>query len=591
MGLLRIKAGSVRLRVGGIPDTPDGAFAVPYDSTVVDLTWLPVQGITGYLVEVSNDGSSWSTLATVLTNKYRHTTVPSGATRYYRVKALSTGANSAPCSAVSVTTPGTRASRSLLRPGDFTYLGSFMPPFWLDPPTNSIHSGGGSNAGIAVRYVVGQLRLLAFTSVNYNYQLYEFTPPNTLATTPDVNNGYGYGNLVRLWGDPYNGKKLQYLSSFSTPSGNATLRDVLSVPVTDAYETSAVYWDASVNRLWISIGQYYNGGVFNHPTLLWATLNDVNHTITTTGPWKTNLSNVGIPNHHKCRGGNLPIPQWFADNYLGALGARRWALGFGGPRVGNADSSWGPALFAIDPANLTSGNAGVIGQTISPDEPGYMTGESVAATPRLATVCLVSTPYDNVHYCTRPPGYRINGLPRGWTTEQGALVNGIDQSAGLGRLQWYDRIYGGTCWIDNDAGTRSKHGVFVSAMFGFGGLAYKPKNLQGVQLVGGNAADGGYAHCFGTMDPAELGAVAQGVGHTYDPQILPNSWWIPDFPGADKRQIPYVGNFTGDGPQTTISGVAFDQTTNRLYVCQPDAWQRPGGGSTMPVIHVYDVAV
>ena len=78
------------------PDAPTGLTATALGATIVDLAWTaPADGgsaITGYKVEVSNDGSSgWSNLEDDTGNAnawYRHTGLSNGDTRHYRVSAI-----------------------------------------------------------------------------------------------------------------------------------------------------------------------------------------------------------------------------------------------------------------------------------------------------------------------------------------------------------------------------------------------------------------------------------------------------------------------------------------------------------------------
>ena len=98
---------------GTVPGAPTGLTATVNGQTQIDLSWSapPEDGgtaITGYRVEVSSDGSSWSDLiadshSTVTT--YSHTGLTASSTRHYRVSAInSEGAG--PASSVASATTG-----------------------------------------------------------------------------------------------------------------------------------------------------------------------------------------------------------------------------------------------------------------------------------------------------------------------------------------------------------------------------------------------------------------------------------------------------------------------------------------------------
>ena len=108
------------------PGAPTGLTATANGQTQIDLSWrAPSQtggsAITGYLIEVSEDNSSWRNLesdADPASTSYSHTGLSAGTTRYYRVSANnSTGTGTASNTATGVTapagTPGAPAIRSV----------------------------------------------------------------------------------------------------------------------------------------------------------------------------------------------------------------------------------------------------------------------------------------------------------------------------------------------------------------------------------------------------------------------------------------------------------------------------------------------
>ena len=79
--------------------------------TRVSLTWGNVSGETGYRVERSLDGSTWSQIGTTGLNvtTYADTTVSPNTTYQYRVEAVNAGGTSDPSNVVTVTTPTRRS--------------------------------------------------------------------------------------------------------------------------------------------------------------------------------------------------------------------------------------------------------------------------------------------------------------------------------------------------------------------------------------------------------------------------------------------------------------------------------------------------
>ena len=78
------------------PGAPTGLTAIANGQTQIDLSWTKPSNdggaaVTGYKIEVSTDGSSWSDLVAntgSTTTSYSHTGLTAGATRHYRVSAI-----------------------------------------------------------------------------------------------------------------------------------------------------------------------------------------------------------------------------------------------------------------------------------------------------------------------------------------------------------------------------------------------------------------------------------------------------------------------------------------------------------------------
>lgn len=94
------------------PATPSGLTAGSTSSTSVDLQWQDVADETGYKLERSVDGSTWSLLGTTTTDTvtYSDQSVVENKTYRYRVSATNQSGSSAPSTSASVTTPGSAPS-------------------------------------------------------------------------------------------------------------------------------------------------------------------------------------------------------------------------------------------------------------------------------------------------------------------------------------------------------------------------------------------------------------------------------------------------------------------------------------------------
>ena len=94
------------------PGAPTGLSATADGQTEIDLSWTAPSDdggadITGYKIEVSTDGSSWSDLEAdtdSTSTSYTHTGLTAGNTRHYRVSAINSAGTSQPSSTDSATT-------------------------------------------------------------------------------------------------------------------------------------------------------------------------------------------------------------------------------------------------------------------------------------------------------------------------------------------------------------------------------------------------------------------------------------------------------------------------------------------------------
>lgn len=122
-----------------VPVAPSNLVGNATSSTRVNLTWGNVSGETGYRVERSLNGSTWSQIGTTGLNvtTYADTTVSPGATYQYRVKAVNGGGTSASSNVVSVTTPS--APQVPAAPSDLTAVAfsrTRVDLAWTDNSTN-----------------------------------------------------------------------------------------------------------------------------------------------------------------------------------------------------------------------------------------------------------------------------------------------------------------------------------------------------------------------------------------------------------------------------------------------------------------------
>ena len=125
------------------PDAPTGLTATASGQAWIELAWTaPVRAggraITGYRIEVSPDGSSWSDLVLVAATRstattYVHKGLNAGATRHYRVSAINVAGASDPSDSDHATT---RTDEQLV--SNFNHRGD----------TDNVHLGGQNVVGI-----------------------------------------------------------------------------------------------------------------------------------------------------------------------------------------------------------------------------------------------------------------------------------------------------------------------------------------------------------------------------------------------------------------------------------------------------------
>ena len=146
--------------VTSVPGAPAGLTATANGQTQIDLSWTAPSddggaAITGYKIEVSTDGSSWSDLVSntrSTTTSYSHTGLTAGATRHYRVSAInSAGTGPASNSANATTSLATEGSPDLV--ADNTLLSANVTPGYnLSLNATVRNQGDGPSDSTTLRY-------------------------------------------------------------------------------------------------------------------------------------------------------------------------------------------------------------------------------------------------------------------------------------------------------------------------------------------------------------------------------------------------------------------------------------------------------
>ena len=103
---------TVATAAAGAPGAPTGLTATANGQTRIDLSWRApsnngVAAITGYKIEVSENGSSWSDLETntgSTSTSYTHTGLTAGSTRHYRVSAINSAGTGLASNTANATT-------------------------------------------------------------------------------------------------------------------------------------------------------------------------------------------------------------------------------------------------------------------------------------------------------------------------------------------------------------------------------------------------------------------------------------------------------------------------------------------------------
>lgn len=400
-------------------------------------------------------------------------------------------------------------TRPLLSSGDFTFLGSFdvQGNVAVDLPYGS---------GFTHRYVGGQLRFLTSPFNSYAANVVEFAP---------VAFGGTVNALTNTWNEVF---PAQW-------RGGAVWR--------------SIWWDEANQRLINTVAlDYPQGGIpLDEERLITVGTLNADGSVTQ-GSQLVKLQGIG---QRAVVGGLRKIPAWFSAQH----GVGPYLAGFGGytSLMGQGlVPSLGPFFAAIpDPAGFASSTeipasqisvladcrSGSVAQTdwypqgqpttfdrgvgSGPVTNYYDSGENgVALPPTVAPT---------------PPAYWQSPAPDG-----------------LRRWVWGDSHWSACDWIDNDAGTRAKHGLVTVATLATGKAYYMDSTLN---------CDGRVAEIH-VYDPADLAAVKAG---TLQPWAVRPKTRL-DISSIIKQGCDALRARNGSGPDGSIGGATYDATTGILWL-------------------------
>ena len=141
------------------PGAPSGLTATANGQTQIDLSWSSPRNtggspITGYRIEVSEDGSNWRHLESdtgTTTTSHSHTGLTAGSTHYYRVSAINSGGTGQASNSDSATTATALAPDLVV---DSPTVSESAPAAGASFTLNSTvrNQGSGSSASTALRY-------------------------------------------------------------------------------------------------------------------------------------------------------------------------------------------------------------------------------------------------------------------------------------------------------------------------------------------------------------------------------------------------------------------------------------------------------
>ncbi len=402
--------------------------------------------------------------------------------------------------------------RQLLGASDFTFLGSF------DVKGNvAVDLAYGS--GLSHRYASGQLRLLTSPYNSGNANVIEFAP-------------VAFGGLV------------------STLTN--TWAEAFPVGWRGGQVWRSLWWDEANQRLITTVTlDYPQAGIpANEERLISVCTLNGDGTVTP-GSQLVKLQNIG---QRAVTGGLRRIPAWFAA----ANGTGPYLAGFGGYTSLIAQGlvpSLGPFFAAIpDPAPYASAAeipASLI-NVLADCRSGSLAGADWYAAGHPATFDrgVGSGPVTN-YYDSGQNGIALPPVvpptpPAYWQSPA---------PDGLRRWVWGDSYWSACDWIDDDAGTRAKHGLLAVATLATGRAWYQGSTLN---------CDGRVAEIH-VYDPADLAACKAG---TLQPWAVRPRTRL-DISAIVKQGCNALRAQGGNGPWNSIAGATFDPLTNTLWLICP----------------------
>lgn len=408
---------------------------------------------------------------------------------------------------------------------DFTYLGKYVAAYYP-----SVNSEDYYAQGLTHRYVGNQLRLM-WLGFNGN------TAPDTSvrvireATIPE-----NYDDVMPI------------IASHS---------HVWESNPGAGWWTS-VWWDSVSEKIWTASGADYPSNETERSSVMSMRARSIG---TTSGECTNHSLYHGMAGiQQRASMGKMGrVPAWAVSSYgfkefYSLSGGYASLMSFGvslGPMFTSFDNPLdftGSANFFDSTPSIPEGSRQILADCRSGTSTTdwYSGGYASRTKERGCRVANVENEYDFDAWLSKPD-LQPPGDPDGWN-----------------RWVWGDTYAGSGNWIDNDAGTRSKHGIVLVQKLGTGRAYYQNSQLN----------NDGTAYEFVVYDPADLYAVKQGALDAW--KIRPKS--IASIPVSD---LSYDETLT---PTIVANlGATFDATTNKLYILV-------GGHNLYTMVVVYQVA-
>lgn len=383
--------------------------------------------------------------------------------------------------------------RAVISSSDITFLGVYTinPLIGYNFYSTNGRQGGELQHGAAFthRYVDGQIRFLTYGYISFTFRIVEF----------GIDGAFG---------------------------------DVTSATnVWENIETNGfhhgMWWDEEYQRLWTHRAIDYPDESSEGETLVISIRNLNSDGTTSNLRGRFGLSGI---NSRRIFGGALKIPEWFrTQNSCGKYG-----VGFGGyaSRLSVGPISMGPTLYAInDPTSYSDDTNIPVGQfKVLADHSSGSVGIDW---------------YSNPSPTTFDRGVRPSNVTNDF--ESGEWLSPAPD--GLGRWVWGDSAENTGCWVDNDAGTRNRHGYLIVPSFSSGRAWYEGSTL--------NRESKSFE--IQVFDPAHLAEVIAGTRQPWNVKPVTRKDITSDL------ALHTAGGANHINPGGVI-GASFDELTGRLYI-------------------------